>query len=302
MSIKHFEISNKVYLKDNFEEVISLILEHGSGVFDDAQFVPGSNTDHEPMSSYNNSQHEARLTLYKNENINFFFKYWVYNTSGSIANKRRILNLYHVDKTGTEIFTTDVDTSKIETQTMGYMQLGKNNEITGTFGKAGTGNMIDGITFINNNAIAIDFNNIYFYNDSNPQQAKFLQSKGIIIFALTNKNNVALITPSYVDRGNIYSYNGSNSNDIPSGYNYLKVLCRSSYYSKLKYDNIPWKPVYGGKTILNPIIVNNSDEYVPDVYYTPVTQYIIDPHDDAILDINGDLYYYNGFIAVKVNS
>lgn len=302
MSIKHFEISNKVYLEDNFKEVISLILEHGSGVFDDAQFVEGSDTSHKPMSSYTSSQHEARLTLYKNENINFFFKYWVYNTANSVANKRRILNLYHVDKTGTEIFTTDVDTNEIESQTMGYMYLNRDNEISGTFGKAGTGNMIDGITFINNNAIAIDFNNIHFYNNSNPQQAKFLQSKGIIIFALTNKNNVALITPSYVDRGNIYSYNNKNSNDIPQGYNYLKVLCRSSYYSKLKYDNIPWKPVYGSKTILNPIIVNNSDEYVPDVYYTPVTQYIIDPHDDAILDINGDLYYYNGFIAVKVNS
>ena len=161
MSIKHFEISNKVYLEDNFKEVISLILEHGSGVFDDAQFVEGSDTSHKPMSSYTSSQHEARLTLYKNENINFFFKYWVYNTANSVANKRRILNLYHVDKTGTEIFTTDVDTNEIESMSMGYMYLNIFNEISGTFGKAGTGNMIDGITFINNNAIAIDFNNIH---------------------------------------------------------------------------------------------------------------------------------------------
>jgi hypothetical protein len=148
------------------------------------------------------------------------------------------------------------------------------------------------VIVINKNTVALSFTS---YVQENLDSRK---SPGIIIITKTNKGNICTIKPSKII-GNVFHWYVEWS--TPDTYNHLEVLSPYSMSGTSFYDNIPWKPVYGSKTILNPILVNNSDEYVPDIYYTPVTQYIIDPHDDTIIDVNGDLYYYNGFIAVKIN-
>jgi hypothetical protein len=150
------------------------------------------------------------------------------------------------------------------------------------------------VIIINKNTIALSFTSYV------PENLDSRKSPGIIIITKTNKGNICTIKPSKLI-GNV-SYWFTSQYSTPETYNHLEVLSPYSMSGTSFYNNIPWKPVYGSKTILNPILVNNSDEFVPDIYYTPVTQYIIDPHDDAIIDINGDLYYYNGFIAVKIDT
>jgi hypothetical protein len=149
------------------------------------------------------------------------------------------------------------------------------------------------VIIINKNTVALSFTSYV------PENLDSRKSPGIIIITKTNKGNICTIKPSKII-GNVDYWFVADS--TPKTYNHLEVLSPYSMSGTSFYDNIPWKPVYGSKTILNPILVNNSDEYVPDIYYTPVTQYIIDPHDDAIIDVNGDLYYYNGFIAVKIDT
>lgn len=148
------------------------------------------------------------------------------------------------------------------------------------------------VIIINKNTVALSFTSYV------PENLDSRKSPGIIIITKTNKGNICTIKPSKII-GNVDHWFVSGS--TPDTYNHLEVLSPYSMSGTSFYNNIPWKPVCGSKTILNPILVNNSDEFVPDIYYTPVTQYIIDPHDDAIIDINGDLYYYNGFIAVKID-
>lgn len=148
------------------------------------------------------------------------------------------------------------------------------------------------VIIINKNTVALSFTSYA------PEYLDSRKSPGIIIITKTNKGNICTIKPSKII-GNVDHWYAPAS--TPDTYNHLEVLSPYSMAGTSFYDNIPWKPVCGSKTILNPILVNNSNEFVPDIYYTPVTQYIIDPHDDAIIDINGDLYYYNGFIAVKID-
>jgi hypothetical protein len=148
------------------------------------------------------------------------------------------------------------------------------------------------VIIINKNTVALSFTSYV------PENLDSRKSPGIIIITKTNKGNICTIKPSKIIGNVDYWFVDSST---PKTYNHLEVLSPYSMSGTSFYDNIPWKPVCGSKTILNPILVNNSDEFVPDIYYTPITQYIIDPHDDAIIDINGDLYYYNGFIAVKID-
>ena len=148
------------------------------------------------------------------------------------------------------------------------------------------------VIIINKNTVALSFTSYM------PENLDSRKSPGIIIITKTNKGNICTIKPSKIIGNVSYWFVDSST---PKTYNHLEVLSPYSIAGTSFYDNIPWKPVCGSKTILNPILVNNSNEFVPDIYYTPVTQYIIDPHADAIIDINGDLYYYNGFIAVKID-
>lgn len=128
-------------------------------------------------------------------------------------------------------------------------------------------------------------------------------SRGIIIFTKTNTGKVCMIFPSSklvckpkyeVSDKAYYELRGDLS------YNYLCALCRGSSFRPLQYNTIPFGSVVGDKTILNPIIVNGCTEYCPDCFYVPISQYILAPNEDTILSINGEQYYYNGFIAVKI--
>ena len=159
----------------------------------------------------------------------------------------------------------------------------------GTFPRA---SIIKEIIKINENTVAFTFGHIF---SKNPK----LISPGILILTKSNEGNLTLISPSkQLICVHDFKYNG---NPVQTGKNYLLVASKNSSRTPYSYDTIPFQSVYGDKTILNPIIINGCTEYCPDCFYVPVSQYIIPPNEDTVLNINGEAYYYNGFIAVKIH-
>ena len=122
------------------------------------------------------------------------------------------------------------------------------------------------------------------------------KSPGIIIFTKTNNGRLVPICPSEF-YANIYQKKLANTDYS----NYLSCVSNDSLISTNHYPNIPWNATLTDKTILNPIIVQGIDDFCPECFYTPTTQYKLDPHDDAIIIVDGEKYYYNGFIAVKLD-
>lgn len=152
-------------------------------------------------------------------------------------------------------------------------------------------------------------------------------SKGVLILTKSNKGNISIIAPSEglcnsrytamigcATQGNYIAY----MNEYPN-YTYIKIngeddialinpavnklLCMNvnSVSSPMNYASIPYESNFGDKTILNPILVPNCDEYIPKCFYVPISQYIIPANNDTFLFINGKKYWYNGFIAVELD-
>jgi hypothetical protein len=152
--------------------------------------------------------------------------------------------------------------------------------------------IIKEIIKINENTVAFTFGHIFSKNPT-------LMSPGILILTKSNEGNLTLISPSnQLICVHNFKYDG---NPVQYGKNYLLVASKNSSRTPYRYDTIPFQSVYGDKTILNPIIINGCTEYCPDCFYVPVSQYIIPCNEDTIISINGEPYYYNGFIAVKIH-
>lgn len=259
---------------------------------------------------YSDGQYELQelfLSLYNNGSIFF-------TTSKEFISYRRIFHFFYNDFKFLSSYTYSVGASPDNENGTTLRTHIKTNTFYNTFNTVYTDERSGGsnaaqrqndihfcsnisflyeVIIINKNTVALSFTSYA------PEYLDSRKSPGIIIITKTNKGNICTIKPSKII-GNVDHWFALAS--TPDTYNHLEVLSPYSMAGTSFFDNIPWKPVCGSKTILNPILVNNSDEFVPDIYYTPVTQYIIDPHDDAIIDINGDLYYYNGFIAVKIDT
>ena len=151
--------------------------------------------------------------------------------------------------------------------------------------------IIKEIIKINENTVAFTFGHIF---SKNPK----LMSPGILILTKSNEGNLTLISPSnQLICVHNFKY---DANPVQYGKNYLLVASKNSSRTPYRYDTIPFQSVFGDKTILNPIIINGCTEYCPDCFYVPVSQYILPPNEDTVISINGDPYYYNGFIAVKI--
>lgn len=151
-------------------------------------------------------------------------------------------------------------------------------------------NAVKDIVCINDNTFALSLGNIYYTE-------KDYYSPGIIILTKTMKDKIAIIMPSAsAETDDIVKIAGFD--DV-----YRNSLVAATYESKFapyRYDTIPFKSTFGDKTILNPIIIQGTDDYCPDCFYVPVSQYILPKNEDTVLNINGEPYYYNGFIAVKL--
>ena len=152
--------------------------------------------------------------------------------------------------------------------------------------------IIKEIIKINENTVAFTFGHIF---SKNPK----LMSPGILILTKSNEGNLTLISPSnQLICAHDFKHNG---NPLQTGKNYLLVASKNSSRTPYTYNTIPFQSVYGDKTILNPIIINGCTEYCPDCFYVPVSQYLVPPNEDTVISINGEPYYYNGFIAVKIS-
>ena len=167
-------------------------------------------------------------------------------------------------------------------------------ELKDFMGAQNFSNSIKEIIIINENTIALSMGP--YYSDS-----ANIWSKGIIIFTKTNTGNICMIHPSrfYAAR---HVYNSRVLGGLQYGpeYNYLSAISSGSTHRPFAFNTIPFESAFGDKTILNPVLVNGSTEYCPDCFYVPVSQYILDKSEDTVLSINGEKYYYNGFIAVKI--
>ena len=144
-------------------------------------------------------------------------------------------------------------------------------------------NIVNEVIYINDRTCALSLGNDENYDDNS------YDVKGIYIFTKTANDNICIIRPSK------YCANINPEKD-----NYLSAITyysRGSYY----YTNIPYEATLADKTVLNPIIVNGDEDWCPGCFYTPITQYKLDYQDDAIIIVDGEKYYYNGFIAVKLD-
>ena len=151
------------------------------------------------------------------------------------------------------------------------------------------------IISINERTCALSF----YTKPNDPSEIKY-RCPGICILTTSNNGETTLITPSkHFNGSNITCANYLNTGTNNQSPQYLLV---TNKYSSIKYfKNIQWLSVPGEKTILNPIILPGVSDFCPDCFYVPLTQYKIMNYQDAIFQIGDNYYYYNGFIAVKLD-
>ena len=156
------------------------------------------------------------------------------------------------------------------------------------------------VIIINENVIALSL------TSENSERIDICKSPGIIIFAKTDKGRISVISPntflSCKPESSLLIINKSGYFPNSPIQNYLSCITYESQTGTPYFSNICYGGVSAGdKTILNPLIVKGTNDFIPDVFYVPVSQYILNNTSDASFYIGNDRYYYNGFIAVKIN-
>lgn len=148
---------------------------------------------------------------------------------------------------------------------------------------------ISEIICINNTTFAFSFRR--WENDSNE-----CYLPGIVIFTLTNNGDVAMIRPST-------AYNTHKKNYFISGYfyNYLECATKESTGTDFSYKNIFFESELGLYTVISPIMVYGTNDYCPTCFWVASSQFLLDDHTDAIIEIEGLPFYYNGFIVVQLD-
>lgn len=120
-----------------------------------------------------------------------------------------------------------------------------------------------------------------------------MKKPGILIFTKTIKGNIAIIQPSYMIGV------GKNTESNP---NCLSCLTYESTGEQLYFSNILFESAITYQTVLSPTMVNGDGDYCDDCFWIPMIQFQIEKNDDVILEIAGEYYYYNGFIACKIGN
>jgi len=163
---------------------------------------------------------------------------------------------------------------------------------SGQIGTFKYSNFISEILLINDTTIAFTFENI---NDGNEKW----RSPGIIIFTITNNGNIAMIQPSNIRTAVKIPISSAT---IPvEQYNHLYCATIESVDDTMSYPNIYFEPTLSEKTVLSPIMVIGDDDYCPTCYTVSMAQFTMNYYSDAIIDIEGLPFYYNGFIAVQLD-
>lgn len=163
----------------------------------------------------------------------------------------------------------------------------------GDIGKFKYSNFISEILLINDTTFAFTFENI---NDAN----EIYRSPGIIIFTITNNGNIAMIQPSNVRTAVKIPIHGATMPPVEQ-YNHLYCATIESVDDTMSYPNIYFGPALSGKTVLSPIMVIGDDDYCPTCYTVSMAQFTMNYYSDAIIEIEGLPFYYNGFIAVQLD-
>lgn len=118
-----------------------------------------------------------------------------------------------------------------------------------------------------------------------------VKKPGLIVITKTAKGNIAVIQPSYM------LGIGKNTDDNPNG---LSCLTRASTGESYAFTSILYESDLAYKTVISPVMVNGDSDYCKDVFWVPMIQFNVERGDDAILEIAGEYYYYNGFLACKI--
>ena len=164
-----------------------------------------------------------------------------------------------------------------------------NNGQIGTFKYS---NFISEILLINDTTFAFTFE---YINDGNEKW----RSPGIIIFTITNNGNIAMIQPSNIRTAVKIPISSAS---IPvEQYNHLYCATIESVDDTMSYPNIYFGPTLSEKTVLSPIMVIGDDDYCPTCYTVSMAQFTMNYYSDAIIEIEGLPFYYNGFIAVQLD-
>lgn len=151
------------------------------------------------------------------------------------------------------------------------------------------------IISINERTCALSF----YTRPNDPSEIKY-RCPGIAILTISNNGYPTLIAPDkHFNGSNLVCTNYLNTGTRNQSKQYLFVT--NKYASQRLFPNTQWLSVVGEKTILNPIIVPGAPDFCPDCFYVPVSQYKLENYQDAIFEIAGSYYYYNGFIAVKLD-
>ena len=169
----------------------------------------------------------------------------------------------------------------------------RNSNSGGDIGRFKYTNFISEILLINDTTFAFTFENI---NDAN----EIYRSPGIIIFTITNNGNIAMIQPSNVRTAVKIPIHSSTMPPVDQ-YNHLYCATIESVDATMSYPNIYFGPTLSEKTVLSPIMVIGDDDYCPTCYTVSMAQFTTDYYTDAIIDIEGSPFYYNGFIAVQLD-
>lgn len=114
---------------------------------------------------------------------------------------------------------------------------------------------------------------------------------GIIVFAKTVSGNIAVIQPSYMLGA------GMNTDVNPNG---LSCLTRNSTGENYSFTSILYQSSLTYQTVISPVMVNGDSDYCETIFWVPMIQFEVERSDDAILEIAGEYYYYNGFLACKI--
>ena len=115
-----------------------------------------------------------------------------------------------------------------------------------------------------------------------------------IIFAKTNKGVIACIWPSAVFK------NVSPVQINSSGTTVTNYICCTTINTKTDtpyYDFMTYYQASGSPSVFEPIDVVGDDDYVPNVFYVPISSALLVDYNDGYINGGERRIYYNGRIA-----
>lgn len=264
MAIRRFKIDKQDLFTDMAEQIKNIIETNYPNVFDTVLYQDNSSYYHTWCSG------QKKISFIKNEETLFTLEtvdtdgyyYGLYMKNPCVTN-----SMYYGNIVGSG------NSSDVNPQCTLYHKY------------------ISEIICINNTTFAFSFRR--WENDSNE-----CYLPGIVIFTLTDNGDVAMIRPN-----SAYNTHKKNTVSYTSDpiYNYLECATKESTGTDFSYKNIFFESALGLYTVISPIMVYSTNDYCPTCFWVSSSQFLLDDHTDAIIEIEGIQFYYNGFIVVQLD-